>query len=352
MSNEIYKIINNFSNYEISNFGNLRNTTTKNIIKSSIKSGYLATSLKDDNNERKSMKIHRLVALTFIPNLENKDTVNHKDHNKLNNRLDNLEWATITEQNNHKRKCNKDIQEFVSSRAVWRIDKDTNKKIQLFQTIKFAAQWIFDNKLTSVMEFNGGNNIKTKICAVCQKKRPIAFGYKWEYDNSNENKYEQEEWKDIPCEIVNGINGYKISNYGRVKNHKGKITEGSNHESGYLWVSISPKQYLLHRLVAKVFIPNPENKEQVNHIDGNKTNACVNNLEWCTNQENQVHKVNAGLSNITKKIVQYDLKMNKINEFNSQIDASKTLNICYTSISKCCLGKQKTSGRFIFKFSE
>jgi len=63
-------------------------------------------SLKNDNGDRKSMKMHRLVALCFIPNPLNKETVNHKDHNKLNNHLDNLEWASTTEQNNHKRKCN------------------------------------------------------------------------------------------------------------------------------------------------------------------------------------------------------------------------------------------------------
>jgi hypothetical protein len=102
-------------------------------------------------------------------------------------------------------------------------------------------------------------------------------------------------------------------------------------------------------LVAKVFIPNPENKEQVNHIDGNKQNACLNNLEWCTNQENQIHKVSTGLSNCTKKIIQYDLQMNKIKEFPSQIEASKELNLSYSSINRCCRGKQNKVGNFIFK---
>ena len=105
-------------------------------------------------------------------------------------------------------------------------------------------------------------------------------------------------------------------------------------------------------MVAKVFIPNPENKEQVNHIDGNKQNARVNNLEWCSNTENQIHKINSGLSNTTKKIVQYDIQMNKINEFTSQVEAAKQLKICDTSISKCCLNKQRTAGGFIFKFVE
>jgi len=353
MIEEVWKMVEGFSNYEISNLGNLRNKAKKICLKPSIKSGYYGTSIVNNENKRFSMKIHRLVAITFIPNPLNKETVNHKDHNKLNNKLENLEWATTTEQNNHKRKCKKEIQELVSSRAVWRINKETNEKIELYQTIKLAAKWVFDNNLTVVKVFNGGNNIKTKISAVCQKKygRNTTFGYKWEYDDSVENKNKNEIWKEIPAEIVSGIDGYKISNYGRVKNHKGRITEGHFHASGYLWVSISPKQYLLHRLVAKVFIPNPDNKEQVNHIDGNKQNASASNLEWCTNRENQIHKVNAGLSNSTKKVVQYDTQMNKIKEFSSQIEASKELNISSAIISKICLGKQKTYGGFIFKFS-
>lgn len=67
-------------------------------------------------------------------------------------------------------------------------------------------------------------------------------------------------------------------------------------------ISITPKQYLLHRLVAKVFIPNPE---KVNHKDGNKKNTHVNNLERCTCAENQIHKVKTGLSNI-KIWLEYD----------------------------------------------
>jgi hypothetical protein len=351
MNEEVWKTLDNFSNYEISSYGNLRNKTTNYTLNPCIKSGYLCTSIKNDDGDLKSIKIHRLVAVSFIHNPLNKETVNHKDHNKLNNNLSNLEWATTTEQNNHKQKCKKEILELVSSRAVWRIHKDTNEKLELYQTIKFASQWIFDNKLTSITEFNNGNNIKTKISAVAQGRRLTTFGYKWEYCNECENKYDDEEWKDIPSDIIDGVKGYKISNYGRVNNHKGRITEGHNHESGYLWVSIAPKQYLLHRLVAKVFIPNPDNKEQVNHIDGNKINACVNNLEWCSNKENSQHAHDIGLHH-HKKIIQYDLNMNKINEFKSQTHASTEENVSYSGINKCCRNKQQTSGGFIFKFAE
>ncbi len=347
MSKEIYKTVSGYSNYEVSNFGNVKNKITNKLLKPCLKSGYLCLSLTDNDGERKFFKIHRLVALTFIPNPDNKKTVNHKDHNKTNNKLDNLEWATTAEQNNHRRKCDKKIRELVSSRAVWQINYTTNKKIQLFQTIKFASEWVFNNNLTSVTDFNDGNNIKTKICAVARGKRLSAFGYKWQYDNSDEKKYDDEEWKDIPSHFIDGTKGYKISNYGRVKNSKGRITEGYNHESGYLWVS-APKQHLLHRLVAKVFIPNPDNKEQVNHIDGNKKNVHVNNLEWVTNKENAQHAHDNSLQPKTKKIIQYDLSMNQINIFNSQRDASRKLNISKDMI-KYSIDKEKTTCGFIFK---
>jgi hypothetical protein len=345
---EVWKTIDNFSDYEISSFGNVKNKITNYIFKPCIKAGYLGICLKDDNGNKRSFKIHRLVALSFIPNPENKYSVNHKDHNKVNNNINNLEWATSSEQNYHRRKPVKEVQELVSSRAVWRIDIESNEKIEYYKTLRFASQWVFDHKLTSVNEFNNGNNIKTRICAVAQGRRKIAFGYKWKYCDENENKYKDEVWKDIPDHYIRGTIGYKISNYGRIRNHKGRISEGRIHLSGYVWVDIYPNSYQLHRLVAMVFIPNPENKEQVNHIDGNKQNANVNNLEWNTNQENQIHKINSGLSNLTKKVVQYDLKMNKMKEYISITEAEKQLKIY--NIGRCCNNKQKTTGGFIFKF--
>jgi len=144
MSEEIWKVIDNFSNYEISSFGNIRNKITKYILKPCIKSGYLCTTIKNDDGN-KSIKLHRIVALSFILNPENKYSVNHVDHNKLNNNLSNLEWATSIEQNNHKRKPKKEIKELVSSRPVWRIDKDTNEKLEYYKTIRFAARFLIIN---------------------------------------------------------------------------------------------------------------------------------------------------------------------------------------------------------------
>jgi hypothetical protein len=352
MSNEIWKVIDGFKKYEASSFGNIRNIKSQKILKPGNSGGYLNLSLSSDNDNgnKKPISVHRIVALTFIPNPENKLTVNHIDHDPFNNNVENLEWMTMKEQNNNKRKITRGVNSF-GVRPVYRIDKDTNEKLELYHSIALAAEWVFNNKLTTITEFNEGKCIKSAICAVAQEKRQkSAYGYKWKYCIENENKYQDEKWIDIPSELINGSKDFKVSDFGRVRNHKGRITEGSKDHSGYRCVSIYRKHYSLHRIVAIIFIPNPDGKKFVNHIDGNKENACVSNLEWVTSTENVQHAHNTGLLKTKKSIIQYDLNLNKIKEFYSITEASKELNL--NGIGKCCRNKQKTCGGFIFKYKE
>lgn len=105
-----------------------------------------------------------------------------------------------------------------------------------------------------------------------------------------------EVWKDIP-----GTDGeYRISNHGKVMTAKtGRTLSPAIDARGYERVCLFKKdrthRYKVHRLVAITFIPNPENKEQVNHKDGNKRNNSVDNLEWVTNAENMHHSRANGL---------------------------------------------------------
>lgn len=95
---------------------------------------------------------------------------------------------------------------------------------------------------------------------------------------------------------------YLVSTNGEVKHtNSKKILKPRKNKQGYLYVDLSlghrklVKSVLVHRLIAETFIPNPDNKPQVNHKDGNKQNNCVNNLEWVTNQENINHSIITGL---------------------------------------------------------
>ena len=121
--------------------------------------------------------------------------------------------------------------------------------------------------------------------------------------------------------------------------------------NGYIRVVINNKTYTLHRLVALTFLSNPNNKPQINHIDGNKTNNNITNLEWVTNQENQIHKFKNGLgNNHTRNIGKYNLNDIFIIEYKSITLAANKNNISKSSISGVLSGKRKTSGGFIWKY--
>jgi hypothetical protein len=95
-------------------------------------------------------------------------------------------------------------------------------------------------------------------------------------------------WKDI----TSYEGSYWVSNFGRVKSCRKVLKCYCNGKYVQVMLGRKGKQPLIHRLVAEAFIPNPENKPQVNHIDGNKLNNNVDNLEWCTCAENMIHCVN------------------------------------------------------------
>lgn len=92
------------------------------------------------------------------------------------------------------------------------------------------------------------------------------------------------------------IDDYEITRDGQVINKtNGHVLKPQPNGKGYLRVSIGKQLMFVHRLVAEKYIPNPDNKSQVNHIDGNKLNNTVENLEWVTNQENRTHAVETSL---------------------------------------------------------
>jgi hypothetical protein len=168
-----------------------------------------------------------------------------------------------------------------------------------------------------------------------------------------------EEWRDIP-----GLDGYQASNCGRIrsfKRGKPKLLRQSKDKKGYCRCFASGKGATVHRLVASAFIPNPENKPQVNHIDGNKSNNNAQNLEWATNAENQKHAVYHGmkkmtdLTNATKKAVCMVSKDGAVRvTFESTKEASRITGIHQGQISDCCNHKPHclTAGGYIWRFAD
>ena len=342
---EEYRSIINFPNYEVSSFGNVRNILTNKNMRLCLKCGYNNICLTNSET-RRCFKVHRLVALAFIENPENKSHVNHKDKNKINNCVYNLEWMTSKENNIHrckdvKIKCNK-------NKRIIRRDKNTYDILEEYYSIEDAGIWAYNNGNTKNAH-NGRNTIGNCLNGLSK----TAYDFIWEFKNKYQD-LEGEEWREVIIENVDNPKKkkYYVSNLGRFKNSTGVITENYKVVE-YIKVSVLNKTYALHRLIAKAFLENPENKEHVNHKDGNKLNNILSNLEWITNRENQIHKFEMGLgNNFTKKIIQFDLEMNKIKVFESIVGASKELDIGITNISGVLRNRRKTAGNFIFKYLE
>jgi len=339
---EIWKKIEGYENYEVSTFGNVRNIITNNLLTLSKKGNYYSIGLTNKNKIRKSFRVHRLLCITFIPNPDNKTEVNHKDKNGLNNNINNLEWNSHQENCIHRsngvKNCNN------RNIKIHKLNLKTNEIIDTYDSMEDAAKWLVNNKLSKNF-----NSAKSTIC-VSVKNNRTSYGFNWK--RVEQMILDNEEWREIIFDNI--YSGYFISSLGRIKNKKNIIMENYKiHHSGYIYTRINYNKYAIHRLVAMMFIPNLENKPFVNHIDGNKTNNNLDNLNWVTCGENNIHNHNMGfVKYYTKKIIQYDLEMNEVNKYNSIKEASIALNISNTNILGALKKRQKTAGGFIFKYLE
>ena len=120
------------------------------------------------------------------------------------------------------------------------------------------------------------------------------------------------------------IDDYEITTDGKVFNKKwGRYVKPQPNGMGYLRVYIGGKLMFVHRLVAEKYIPNPEGKKQINHIDGNPKNNRVENLEWVTQEENMIHAVKNGLQPIHEKHPMAKLNWDKVNYIRTHTEMTR-----------------------------
>lgn len=144
---EIWKTCTDYDMYEVSNLGKVRNKNTGRILKQSNRGGYMRLSLQNNQTSKSCVSVHRLVAKEFIENLENKPQVNHIDKNRSNNIVSNLEWTTAKENNVHR--STGVIQTTNQNIRVWRVDNDTNEKLELYNSFEEAGQWLVENNYSN-----------------------------------------------------------------------------------------------------------------------------------------------------------------------------------------------------------
>lgn len=177
---EIWKDIKGYEGYQVSNLGRVRSLDRDILIQlpngkfyKSRKKGRLLTPSKDKDgylqisiNHSKHGKIHRLVAMAFLPNPNNYKCVNHKDENKQNNHADNLEWCTKKYNNQY-------------GTHIERSAKGHRKQIEQL-TLNGELVKIHPSLMSAEIEL-GIKGASTMICRCCKNKKKIAYGYKWRY---------------------------------------------------------------------------------------------------------------------------------------------------------------------------
>jgi len=260
--------------WSVDESGRVRNDETGHFLTGTILHSYRYINFRW-NGKQKNKSVHRLVAEAFLPNPENLPYVHHKDGNRLNNNLENLEW--VTEQ---------------------------------------------DNRLEAIM----------------------PQGYK-KYDGT---KIEGEQWRYFRDSV------YQVSDYGRVKNTKtGKILKGTASDCGYIRVDLQlagqkRRKFLVHQLVYECFV-SPE-FDVINHIDGNKKNNKVSNLESVSHKENLQKAANETNAWHFRKVAQYDLEGNYIRTFLNASDAGRAMGILPSSMRNCIRLRGGKHKNFIFKY--
>lgn len=239
----------------ISNTGIIKNKRTGYVYKPSIKNGYLRISSMGDRS------IHRLLAEHFIPNPNNYNTVNHINEDKLDNRIENLEWVT------QKQNVNKFI--------------ENNKQTLKFKIVEmFTMNGEYIKSFNNVIEASRYVGItRSAISKCCNGNNKSAHGYIFKFKEQQEHVVAQDKMREIK-----NYNNYLISNDGKIYNKtRGRVLKHCKNANGNYYVSLvadgKKRNFYIHRLVYEAYCGDIPSKKKVIHDDGDKTNHNIKNLK-------------------------------------------------------------------------
>lgn len=220
-------------------------------------------------------------------------------------------------------------------RPVEQIDLEIDEVVAVFNSIKEASA-------------STGASL-THIGSVCRGKRKQCGGYGWKFVAKPEVIKEipiYDKWK-----AVENAPNYRVSKKGEVwsisAKKKMKLTP---FKDGYCYIKVNGANLSIHRLVATLYIPNPDDLPVVNHKDGNKSNNNVENLEWVTRSRNAKHAIETGLvKSREKKVRQLDKEGNLIKIHKSAKDAAVEMGVTKGAIYAACQGRVKLCRGYKFE---
>lgn len=279
--------------YLVSKNGDILNMNTLRLVNGTINSGGYRTSIlwyydSDGSMKCANTRHHRFIAETWIPNPENKPEVDHINRNRINNRVENLRWVTSSENN-----TNTNRSRFLYRPAIGlKVEEIKTCMRSILCDTSMTTERIVD--IYNVHEFFAKKLIN--LTQYLDSEGLIAMDGTVDFL-----------WRPINLSTYGATaDKYRISPYGLIINDRGFVYTGHLSNDGYNKISIaistsSENKNHLHiavgRLVALTFIPNPENKPQICHLDGIKINEWISNLQWATGKENVRHSFENGTSN-------------------------------------------------------
>lgn len=313
------------SNHAVSSRGNIKNIKRNAILcQSTINGGMASINIRTDGGKHIRVFLHILVAAAFLPLDPTRPRLIHKNRIKSDNRVENLQRASVSEWKAHIRWC-KPGQGY--QRPVQAMENGS--VVKSYRSLAAATHDV---------------GVTNGALLYAMRRGSISAGFSWRYTPMD--VIDGEIWKHIDTI------GIDVSSHGRVKTMGGHVSYGMITYRSYRRIAFNKKMYYVHYLVAVAFHgPRPPGTS-VDHIDRNKLNNHFENLRYATQSEQRCNTDHCELSGLNRPVYQFTPTFNLIGAFPSVKSAALFSNVRNAVVTRSCKNKRASSTGLVFRYKD